>query len=37
MDLTPEIEVFYILFDSTLSIFSMAALKQHMEYFNFRC
>ena len=27
---------FYIRFDSALSIFSMASLKQHMEYFNFR-
>merc|ERR1712037_472201 len=33
---TPEIEVFYMLFDRSLSIFSMTSLKQHMEYFNCR-
>ena len=26
-----------MLFDRSISIFSMASLKQHMEYFNFRC
>ena len=32
-------KVFYMLFDRSLSIFSTASLKQHMEYmnFNFRC
>ena len=34
---TPEIEVFYMLFDTSLSIFTLASLKQHMTYFNFRC
>ena len=37
LELTPEIEVFYMLFDRSLSIFSMISLKQHIEYFNFRC
>ena len=37
LNLTPEIEVFYILFDRSLSIFSMTFLRQHLEYFNFRC
>ena len=37
LNLTPEIEVFDMLFDRSLSIFSMTFLKQHMEYFNFRC
>ena len=34
---TPEIEIFHMLFDRSLSIFSMKSLKQHMECFNFRC
>ena len=37
LNFTPEIEVFYMLFDRSLSIFSMTSLKQHIEYFNFRC
>ena len=35
LNFTPEIEVFYILFDRSLSISSMTSLKQHMEYFGF--
>ena len=34
---TAEIEVFYMLFDRSLSIFNMTSLKEHMEYLNFRC
>ena len=34
LNLTPEIEV---LFDRSLSIFSMASIKQHMVYFTFQC
>ena len=34
---TPEIKVFHMLFEISLSIFSMTSLKQHIEYFNFRC
>ena len=37
---TPEIEVFHMLFDRSYSIISVSSdssLKQHMEYFNFRC
>ena len=37
LNFTPEIEVFYMLFERTPSILSMTSLKQHMEYFNFRC
>ena len=37
LNFTPEFEVFYMLFDRYLSIFSLTSLKQHMEYFNFRC
>ena len=37
LSFTPEIEVFYMLFKRSLSIYSMTSLKQHMEYFNFRC
>ena len=33
---TPEIEVFYMLFERYLSIFSMTSLKQHVGYFHFR-
>ena len=36
-NLIPEIEVFYMLFDRSLSILSMTSHKQHIEYFNFRC
>ena len=34
LNFTPEIEVFYMLFERPLSIFSMSALKQHIEYFH---
>ena len=37
LNFTPEIEIFYLLFDVSLSIFSKTSLKHHMEYFNFRC
>ena len=39
LNLTPEIQVFHMLFDRSLTPFSMSSLKQHMEYmyFNFRC
>ena len=37
LNFTPETEVPYMLFDRSLSIFSMTSLKQHSEYFNFRC
>ena len=37
LNLTPEIEVFYMMFGRYPSIFSMKSLKQHMEYFNFLC
>ena len=37
MNFTPEIEVFYRLFDRYLSIFSMTSLKQHMHYFHILC
>ena len=36
LNLTPEIQVFHMLFDRSLSQFNMTSLKQHMEYFNFR-
>ena len=32
LNLTPEVDVFYMLLDRSLSIFSMASLKQHMKY-----
>ena len=32
----PEIESFYMLFERSLSNFSLSSLKQHIEYFNFR-
>ena len=37
LNVTPEIEVLYMLFDRSLSIFSMTYLKQHTEYFHFLC
>ena len=37
LDFTPEIEVFYILFARSLSIFSGTSLKRHIWYFNLRC
>ena len=37
LNFIPEIEVFYVLFDRSLSIFSMTSLKQHMKYFNVQC
>ena len=36
LNFTPEIEVFYIMFERSLSIFSMPFLKQLIKYFNFR-
>ena len=37
INITPEIEVFHMLFYRSLSIFSMTSLKQYTEYFYFRC
>ena len=37
LNFTPEMEVFYMLFERCLSIFSMASLKQHIEYLHIRC
>ena len=37
LNFTPETEVFYMLFDRFLTISSMTSLKQHIEYFHFRC
>ena len=37
LNFTPEMEVFYMLFETSLSIFGRTSLKQHMEYFHFRC
>ena len=39
LNFTTEIEVFYMLFEISLPIFSMKSLKQHMYYmhFHFRC
>ena len=37
LNLIQEIEVFYMLVDISLSIFSMPSLKNHTEHFNFRC
>ena len=37
LDFAPEIEVFYMLFERHLSIFSLTSLKQHIEYVNFQC
>ena len=37
LDFTTEIEVFYMLFERSISIFSMASLKQHTEFFNSLC
>ena len=34
---TPEIKVSYMLFERSLSIFSMKSIKQHIEHFNFWC
>ena len=36
LDFTPEMEVFCIMLDRSLPIFTMASVKQHKEYFNFR-
>ena len=35
LNFTPEIEVFYVLFDGSLSILSIPSLKQHVKYFLF--
>ena len=37
LNFTPEIEVFYMLFERDLSIFSMTSLEQHIKYFNSLC
>ena len=37
LNFTLEIEVLYMLFDRYHSICSMTCLRQHMEYFSFRC
>ena len=37
LNFTPAIEVFYMLLGRSLPIFILTSLKQHMEYFNFRC
>ena len=37
LNLTTEIEVFCMLFDRSLSIFSMTSLIQHIEYSHFLC
>ena len=37
LNFTPEIEVFYILFERSLSIFKETTVKLLIEYFNFRC
>ena len=35
LNLTPEIEVFLMLFEGALSILSMTFFKMHVEYFQF--
>ena len=37
LNFTPEIEVFYMLLERSLSFFSVTSFKQHMKYLNFRC
>ena len=37
LDLTPEIELFHVLFERSLSISSVTSPKQHFEYVHFRC
>ena len=37
LNFTPEIEVFYMLFERSLSIFNITYLRHHIEYINFRC
>ena len=37
LNFTTEVEVIYMLFNRSLSIFSMTSLNLHIEYFNFRC
>ena len=37
LNLVQETEVFYMLFERCLSMFSITSIKQGMEYFNFRC
>ena len=37
LNFTPKIGVFYMLFERSISIFSLTSLKQHIEYFHFRC
>ena len=36
LDLTPEIEVFHLLFERCLTKFRKRSIKQHIKYFNFR-
>ena len=37
LDLTQEFEVFFMMFDRSLPIFTMISIKHHKEYFNFWC
>ena len=37
LNFTPEIEVFHMLFERYLTIFSTTSLKQHTEYLQFHC
>ena len=37
MDFTPEINVFFVLFNRCLPIFSTTSPKQHRKYFNIQC
>ena len=37
LNFTTEVKVIYMLFNRSLSIFSMTSLNLHIEYFNFRC
>ena len=36
LNITPEIEVFYMLFERSLSNFSLTSLKKHIQYLNFQ-
>ena len=37
LNFAPEIEVFYVLFEKSLYIFSVTSIKHHIQYFHFRC
>ena len=37
LNFTPEIELFYMLFERSLSIFSMTYLKQHIQSWAKKC